>query len=415
MRKTEPRRPKIFILIILLGILSLSLFLCEMTIRYLGTYDLDGNFQATVLKKTFYIKPFHLPINFVRNELEKYHSQQSYLMYDSTLGWVPRPRSTSKNGLYQANDEGVRRGSIDANTRSGNTDLQVVLLGDSYTHGDEVPFEHTWGYYLEKKLAIAGIRADIINLGAPAYGMDQAYLRWKTFGAKLSPDIVIFGFQPENVKRNVNIFRMLYHKASGIVFSKPRFVRAGHHLELINSPTMSPDKILDIYANIDAWENRKHEYYYRPADYEDHIWLKSKLLAVIITIIEQSWAEKRERAFYAIEDDPSRLALTILNELRSDVEQRGASFLVAALIPQWNFNYVSEGRPFPYEGLLEAVKKQYDTIETSQQLFAHVKDGNLEDLFLGNHYSARANEIVAEVIAEAIEARKPTAQRSRYH
>jgi hypothetical protein len=143
--------------------------------------------------------------------------------------------------------------------------------------------------------------------------------------------------------------------------------------------------------------------------------LKSKLLAVIITIIEQSWAEKRERAFYAIEDDPSRLALTILNELRSDVEQRGASFLVAALIPQWNFNYVSEGRPFPYEGLLEAVKKQYDTIETSQQLFAHVKDGNLEDLFLGNHYSARANEIVAEVIAEAIEARKPTAQRSRYH
>jgi hypothetical protein len=52
MRKTEPRQPKIFILIILLGILSLGLFLCEMTIRYLGTYDLDGNFQATVLKNT---------------------------------------------------------------------------------------------------------------------------------------------------------------------------------------------------------------------------------------------------------------------------------------------------------------------------------------------------------------------------
>jgi hypothetical protein len=143
--------------------------------------------------------------------------------------------------------------------------------------------------------------------------------------------------------------------------------------------------------------------------------LKSKLLAVVIALIEDLSAEAREPAFYAIEGEPSQLALTILNELKSDVEQRGVAFLVAALIPKWDFHYVREARPFPYQDLLEAVKKQYDTVETAQRLLAHAKDGNLEELFSGVHYSARANEIVAEVIAEAIVARQPTVQRFPDH
>ena len=378
-------------------------------------YDADGNCQLSILNKTLLLKPFHMPINVVKDLLEQYRSQHSYLMYDSTLGWVQRPRSTSKNGLYYANDDGVRKASTDERTLPGKRNLQVVLLGDSYTHGDEVPFDHTWGAYLEKKLATAGIQAEIVNLGVPGYGMDQAYLRWKTAGVKFSPDLVIFGFQPENVKRNLNILKMLYHRLSRIPLSKPRFVRASRHLELINVPTLSPDELLETYACFEGWENRKHEYHYRPTEYEDRIWLKSKLLAVVIALIEDLSAEAREPAFYAIEGEPSQLALTILNELKSDVEQRGAAFLVAALIPKWNFHYVRESRPFPYQDLLEAVKKQYDTVETAQRLLAHAKDGNLEELFSGVHYSARANEIVAEVIAEAIVARQPTVQRFPDH
>jgi hypothetical protein len=373
-------------------VVALSLFCAEMAVRYLVAYDADGACRLTILNKTLYLKPFRSPVNAVNGMLEKYRSGRSYLMYDSTLGWVQRPGSTSENGLYHANRDGVRAGSSEEGMPARSNRLRVVLLGDSYTHGDEVPFEQTWGAYLEKKLTEAGIPAEIVNLGAPGYGMDQAYLRWKTSGAAFHPDLVIFGFQPENVKR---------------------FVLDGRHLEAINIPTVSPDELFDLYAHIERWENRRYEYYYQTADYEEHIWLKSKLVAVVMALIGQWSAERKDPAFYAIENEPSQLALAILNELRSDVERQGAAFLVAAFIPKWNFQYVSAARPLPYQDLLEAVKQRHDTVEIAQQLYAQVKEGDLNELFAGEHYSAKANEIVAGVIAEAIKQRQSTKLPSR--
>jgi hypothetical protein len=413
MRNTGRTRQTIFMLVVTALVVALSLLSGEMAVRYLVAYDSDGTCRLSILNKTLYLKPFRVPVHAVNDMLEKYRSGRSYLMYDSTLGWVQRPGSTSENGLYHANREGVRARASDEGTPARSDSLRVVLLGDSYTHGDEVPFEQTWGAYLEKKLTEAGIPTEIVNLGAPGYGMDQAYLRWKTSGAAFHPDLVIFGFQPENVKRNLNILRMFYHRPSRMPLSKPRFILDGRHLEAINIPTVSPDELLALYAHIERWENRRYEYYYRTADYEEHIWLKSKLVAVVIALIGQWPAEGKDPAFYAIENEPSQLALAILSELQSDVERQEAAFLVAAFIPKWNFQYVGAARPLPYQDLLEAVKQRYDTVETAQQLYAQVKEEDINELFVGEHYSAKANEIVAGVIAEAIKQRQSTMRPSR--
>ena len=404
---------RILALVVGLGVIALSLLCSEITVWFLATCDIDGNCQLSILNRTLYLKPFKIPVNSAKSLLERYRLGRSYLMYDPNLGWVQRPSSTSENGLYHANGDGVRKASVGEETLIARRGLRVLLLGDSYTHGDEVPFEQTWGAFLEKKLAEAGVHADVINLGVPGYGMDQAYLRWKTAGAAFSPDLVILGFQPENLKRNLNILRMLYYKPSNIPFSKPRFVRAGRYLELVNVPTPSPDELLDIYARIERWENRQYEYYYRPTEYQDRIWLKSKLMAATIALAENVSAEEKEFELYALENEPSQLALAILDELKSHVEQQGAAFLVAALIPRSYSHYVSEAHPSPYQRLLEAVKTRYDTVETADQLYAQVKKENLDELFSGYHYSAKANEIVASVIAEAIRQRQPTMQRSR--
>ena len=45
--------------------------------------------------------------------------------------------------------------------------------------------------YLQHKLKDAGIRAEVLNFGVGAYGMDQAYLRWREQGKNFAPDIVI--------------------------------------------------------------------------------------------------------------------------------------------------------------------------------------------------------------------------------
>jgi hypothetical protein len=354
------------------------------------------------MNKVVSLKPFHMPVSQVNDLLKKFHLGGSYLTYDSALGWVQRPNGSSENGLYHANSHGVRTASSEKMTTKGENRLRVVLLGDSYTHGDEVLFEQTWGAYLEQKLAGVGIQVEVINLGVPGYGMDQAYLRWKSSGAVWSPDLVVFGFQPENVKRNLNLVRLFYYRQSRIPFFKPRFILAGRLLEMVNAPTPSPDQVLDLYRRFGTWDTRRHEYYFRTEDYEHHIWLKSKLAAAGIAWIERLIEWRNESAFYAIGNEPSQLALAIMHELRADVEGRGAEFLVPIFIPKWDFRPVTTGSPLPYQSLLDAIKKEHASVDITQQLLARVNGGNVDELFLSNHYSAKANEIVAEVIAESI-------------
>jgi hypothetical protein len=198
-------------------------------------------------------------------------------------------------------------------------------------------------------------------------------------------------------------------------FSKPRFVLSGNRLHAINSPTVPPDKIVDVLEKFDEWENRKYEFFYRPEDYEDRIWLKSKFLGALLGGIEYLGNYPGERELYSMEEEPSRLALAILNELRSDVEQRGGTILMAILIPKWDFHYDRQGRPYPYQDLLDAIERRYDTVKAYQELLLHAKSGNIDELFARLHYSAKGNEIVAEAIGGAIAARKPTRQNPPSH
>ena len=76
MQRTQPSQRNFFI-IIFFAVMGLGLILCEITIRYLGAQDQDGNFRLTLLNKKLDLKPFHLPINFVKEEIAKSHAQQT--------------------------------------------------------------------------------------------------------------------------------------------------------------------------------------------------------------------------------------------------------------------------------------------------------------------------------------------------
>jgi hypothetical protein len=104
---------------------------------------------------------------------------------------------------------------------------------------------------------------EVLNLGGPGYGMDQAFLRWRKHGKPLKPDIVIFGFQKSNVKRNMNILRFLYSPDTGVIFSKPRFVLDGEHLQLINVPTLQPEALINMLKDFNSLELKDHEFFSR--------------------------------------------------------------------------------------------------------------------------------------------------------
>jgi hypothetical protein len=103
-------------------------------------------------------------------------SFSSYIVNDDLMGWTVGPNRQSTDGLYFSSSEGIRaphEGVTFAKT-AGKT--RIALVGDSYTFAEEVRYEETWGYLLEKAL---GSEFQFLNFGVPGYGVDQAYLRYE--------------------------------------------------------------------------------------------------------------------------------------------------------------------------------------------------------------------------------------------
>src|SRR5262249_17103405 len=108
----------------------------------------------------------------------------TYLIPDDELGWV-----VGKNGKtddYESNSQGVR---APADHVYGPTapegKVRIVTVGDSFTHCDDVKNGDTW------EAALEGLRNDleVLNFGVPAFGTDQALLRYRRDGIGFSPQI----------------------------------------------------------------------------------------------------------------------------------------------------------------------------------------------------------------------------------
>jgi len=255
-------------LALLAGSVIISFIIGEALIRVAGHCDIDGNFFLSSCR----LKPYVLPVNDISKKIQGYlASRNSYIVYDPFLGWTSRPGSTSENGLYCANLDGIRTSAADilaSKVPQGGV-LRVAIFGDSFTHGDEVPFENTWGYYLENNLRKRGINAEVLNFGMCGYGMDQAFLRWKKHGRYFSPHIVIFGLFTDDMNRNVNLIRPIYYPSTDLPFSKPRFIGAKDaKLKLINVPTLSPEKMISVMSDPASWDLIKYEFWFNINDYK---------------------------------------------------------------------------------------------------------------------------------------------------
>jgi len=72
---------------------------------------------------------------------------------------------------------------------------RILMLGDSFTQGDEVPIDKTFSKLLETKLNAQANRAyEVINAGVRGSGSLQQYLWFKNQGLKFNPDLVILNF-----------------------------------------------------------------------------------------------------------------------------------------------------------------------------------------------------------------------------
>jgi hypothetical protein len=133
---------------------------------------------------------------------------------DEYIGWKGIPGKERKwiEGRVVSNEKINSHGFRDKERayQKGRDTFRIVVLGNSFTEGSQVPLEKTFPYILEEKLNSEGSsgpptslpldyhpksqRFEILNLGITGFSTAQEYLTLKHYGLKYTPDFVILAF-----------------------------------------------------------------------------------------------------------------------------------------------------------------------------------------------------------------------------
>ena len=229
-----------FRLIVAMNLITVSLMMVagEIIVRAGSRFYHDGEaFGMTMLKpKNWDMTRLHY-----RTLIEKANGKNlSYLVYDDQMGWSVGSSRRSANGLYRSSRKGIRAPLEGVEFTKAEEKPTVALLGDSFTFGEEVGYEDSWGYHLDQLL---GAEVQVLNFGVPGYGVDQAYLRYEKDAKRWKPTVVIFGLFSHDFQRTMTVYPFLAHPYWDMPFSKPRFILSDGTLERLNAPPLRPEAI----------------------------------------------------------------------------------------------------------------------------------------------------------------------------
>ena len=385
--------------------LGAALLAGELAIRLYAETDEIGNFVVAGRE----VRPYVLPIDDLAIKERQYlASDGSKYRYDPTLGWAPSPNGQFVEGgiHYAYNSAGLRSAPTEYTKTPESGTYRIAIFGDSFTEGADAHFHQTWGAVLGDLLADTGMEVEVLNFGVSAYGIDQAFLRWRTLGADFEPDLVILGLQPENVKRNVNLHRKLYYASSGVFLFKPRFVLSSDQaLQLINVPTPPPDQVVDIVRSIDDWPLIDQDFHYDPQDYEPTWWRTSRLVATSLEVVHRLGLRDK---FYSPQSEPVQVSMAIIREFEREVRSADGEFLVVYL-PTLGDSLVprSKGQRPMYQDFLDMVQSEFELISPVPALMEGETPETFARLYFEGHFSAEGNARVARVLADRLRADLP--------
>jgi len=384
---------KILRLYLLLGAGLLFFLVGELVVRTVGEFDQSGNFVFN----NRIIRPHKVPSESVATRIREFlASDESLVVYHPVLGWIPRPGGRSRDGKYRYNSAGIRSEPREYSAVPDSGVLRIALFGDSFTHGDDVPFDSTFGALLEGKLVATGVAAEVLNFGVGGYGIDQAMLRFHEQGRGFAPHIVVLGFQPENLKRNLNVLRPLYDPRTVLPFGKPRFVLSDQGLGVVNVPVLPVEQVVPTLRDLDSWELLPYEYYYDRRDYAPVWWRHSKLLATAADLLGDSrdeWLLKR--ILFGQSDQEWRLGRTVIQAFAEEATASGAEFLIVHLPTLQEMRLVPGLGHWSYQSYLDELDRLYRVVHPERRMLQEGAATRFTNLFAG-HYTLLGNQIVAD-------------------
>jgi hypothetical protein len=152
-------------------------------------------------------------------------------VHDPRLGFVGRP-GFSYGGLHY-DARGLRMTPAPEGTAL--TGPPILVLGDSYAHGDEVADNETWAARLESLTGRV-----VVNAAMSGYGIDQMVLRAELLVPEIKPAAIVLSFIADDVRRSE--MKRLWGA------EKPYFEMVDGALVLRNVPVLLPPDPADTLS-----------------------------------------------------------------------------------------------------------------------------------------------------------------------
>jgi hypothetical protein len=320
--------------------------------------------------------------------------RESPFQLDSVLGWTLRPRFRSPK---VAVDAVGRRRAPDRPPPESNA-VRLAAFGDSFTFGGDVVDRDAY----PEAFARLDQGIDVANYGVPAYGLDQAFLRYLKERRAARPQVVIIGYLSENICRNVSVFRPFYNPNTVFPLAKPRYLLDGRGLRLLRNPLPTPESYRRLLANpADSLaELGRHDAYYRTRPHA-RPWDRSATVRLVKLAAAQLPPASRDGCYGAGE---AFSVTTRLFSLFYETALRDGAQPVILIFP--TREEVASWRSFHrkrYAPLLSFLGgKDYRVVDAMEVFDGAGRNLSIDEL-IPAHLSPLANTLVAEYLRQRLQ------------
>ena len=316
--------------------------------------------------------------------------------YDELLGWKIKANEQSTNGLYWSSSEGLRAPGPSISFGKDTAPTDIALVGDSFTFGDEVRYEETYGAHLERAL---GSPYRVLNFGVPGHGLTQVYHRYFRDVRPWKPTVVILGFISSDIERTMMVYPFLGIPIWSSTSSKPRVILENDELKFINLPPIHRDEVLSK-ASIDELPFLEYQRGYKQSDWKEYWYHRSYLVRLFV-----SWLPAWEPTRPEIGDE----ALLEINSrlLRGFVESatRDGSIPLVVFFP--SKHELQRPSSSPPLGIQVLQTSGIEYLDATSCLQAEL----LSELYMPQtHYSPQGNAALAKCVAGAVNEALPKAR-----
>lgn len=230
----------------------ISFLILEIGIRVITKENPKDETETLLGKSHRYLLPF--PKREAKTNTSK--KEKPYHMYSANLGWSHKPWG-KEEGVYFSNYKGWRI-TRDEYKKQAKDTVDIVYIGDSFTHGDSVLAEQTWPHLYAQQ-----VNKSFTNLAVGGYRIDQALMR--LMFNPIHADTVLFGVISGDFERALD---PVYGVYLGISKTKPCFTFSKDTFGFVNIPVLLPNEYEQLKETPNA-ELFQHIHGYVPYFYAD--------------------------------------------------------------------------------------------------------------------------------------------------